>query len=114
MNQITDKDELLREWRRSIEWDPKLKKFRAEIPSSTGFSRTRLFDTMFELNQAYQAAVNPTEPTAIARPLPLFWVGCFTKWQAKIEVNGLPVLIGHFRTKPAAQAALDKFFKEKP
>jgi hypothetical protein len=136
MNQITDKDDLSRAFLKSIEWDETRQMWRAEIPTVGGivvWTRTSFFPNILAMNRAFRAAVNPDEgetgrarrarirdrasPTAIARLLPLYWVGCCTGWRAQIEINGHTLLIGNFRVKSTAQAALDKYFTpttEKP
>jgi hypothetical protein len=118
MNQITDRFALNQEMLKLIEWDEDRQRWCAEGPFGVSISHCSLLDTVIELRLVFRAAAAaPPTPapmtattTATARLLPLYWIGCCTGWRAQIEINGIPLIIGNFRTKSKAQAALDKYF----
>jgi hypothetical protein len=54
--------------------------------------------------------ISPPILTAVATPLESVCPLPYGKWEARIEVNGQPVIMGLFSTEPEARAALDNLF----
>jgi hypothetical protein len=96
-----------------VVWSEPNKMWRVEVRAD---GRTNLLGFFLDWDEAVSnqrkltPRPTPDPATAIARPLPPYWKGDLHQYVARIEVTGIPVIIGYFPHEVDAKAATNKYF----